>query len=295
MRRLISSCVVALTFIVLQGSALKAQSFPSGSYQQTCRNIDVRGEILVANCQDSDGRWEATQLRDYRTCGSDIINDNGALRCNNGVAAVQEPGYPAGVPGGSYTQTCQEIRIHGDDLEARCQNSNGDWHKTKLDDYQKCHGDVANDNGTLRCVAGAYPPGYPGAYRGGYPGPAVAAGTPYTQTCKDIKSHGDDLQARCKNSNGDWQNTSLDDYQKCHGQIVNQDGNLRCVATPIGYPAGVPAGSYTQSCQEIHINGDDLKARCSTANGDVRDAKLDDYAKCRSDIINDDGHLRCSK
>ncbi|HEY7404638.1 MAG TPA: CVNH domain-containing protein [Candidatus Angelobacter sp.] len=291
MRRLISSCVIGFFFIVLQAGVTWAQSFPSGSFQQTCKNVDVRGDVLVANCQDTDGKWEATQLRDYRSCGSDIVNDNGALRCGASAATMQQPGYPAGVPGGSYTQTCQEIRIHGDDLEARCQNSNGDWHKTKLDDFQKCHGDVANEDGNLRCVAGAYAPGY----RGGYPGPGVAVGTPYTQTCKDIKSHGDDLQARCKNNNGDWQNTSLDDYRKCHGQIVNQDGNLRCVAAPTGYPAGVPAGSYTQTCQEIRVNGDDLEARCSTTGGDWRSAKLDDYAKCRSDIVNDDGHLHCSK
>ena len=284
-----------LMTMVVQGACV-AQSVPSGSYQQTCKNIGVRDEVLVANCQDADGKWEATQLRDYRSCGNDIMNDHGALRCGNsaGVGA----GYQAGVPSGSYTQTCQDVHIHGDDLEARCQTVNGDWHKTKLDDYQKCQGDVANENGSLHCVASGYAPGYPGGYRGGYP--TAPIGTPYTQTCKDIKTHGDDLQARCKTVNGDWRNTSLDDYRKCHGEIMNQDGNLQCVSAPVGgypgaYPGGVPTGSYTQTCQDIHVNGDDLEARCSARDGDWRGAKLDDYAKCRSDIINDDGHLRCSK
>jgi len=282
----------ALFTLVIQGACL-AQSTPSGSYQQTCKNIGVRDEVLSANCQDADGKWEATQLRDYRSCGSDIMNDNGALRCANGTN--YQPGYQTGLPSGSYTQTCQEIRAHGDDLEARCQTANGDWHKTKLDDYQKCRGDVANENGNLRCVAGGYAPGYPGAVRGPYPGAPI--GTPYTQTCKDIKSHGDELRARCKNVNGDWQDSSLPDYRKCHGEIVNQNGNLSCVAAPVGagYLPGVPPGSYTQTCQEIHVNGDDLEARCSSRDGDVRGAKLDDYANCKSDIINDDGHLRCSK
>ncbi len=270
---------------------------PSGSYQQTCRNIDVRNDVLVANCQDMDGKWEATQLRDYRGCGGDIMNDNGALRCrndSNGPAAGYQGNYQGGVPTGSYTQTCQEIRVHGDDLEARCQTTDGNWHKTKLDKFQDCRGDVANENGSLRCAAApsGYA-GYPGGYRGAHAG--GPAGSTYTQTCKDIKSHGDRLEARCKSVNGDWRNTSLDDYRKCHGQIINDDGNLRCVAAAAGFAAGAPSGSYMQTCQEVRVNGDDLEARCATTNGDWRGSKLDDFQRCRGDIINDDGHLRCSK
>jgi hypothetical protein len=292
MRRLITSWAIALVCIAVQGVG-RAQSVPSGSYQQSCKNIDVRDEVLTANCQDTDGKWEATQLRDYRSCGSDIMNDNGALRCSNTAPVSNyQPGYQAGVPNGSYTQSCQDVHIDGDDLKARCQTSDGNWHNAKLDDYQKCRGDVVNDNGKLRCVNGAFTPGYAGGYRG----PVGVVGTPYTQTCKDIKSHGDELEARCKNNNGGWQNTSIHDYRKCHGQIVNQDGALRCVAAGVGgVAANVPFGSYTQSCQNVRVNGDDLEAECSTNGGDTRHAKLDDYQKCRSDIINDDGHLRCSK
>ena len=29
--------------------------------------------------------------------------------------------------------------------------------------------------------------------------------------------------------------------------------------------------------------------------GEVHDTKLDDYRKCHSDIINDDGNLRCQR
>ena len=287
MRRLLMSWIIALVCIAMQGIG-RAQSIPSGSYQQSCRNIEVQGGVLTANCQDTQGRWEATQLRDYPGCGSDIMNDNGALRCG-GSAPVA--GYQAGLPNGSFTQSCQEVRVHGDDLEARCQTADGNWHNTKLDDYQKCHGDVVNDNGKLRCVNAVVAPGY----AGGYGGPVGVVGTPYTQTCKDIKTHGDDLRARCKNNNGHWQDTSIDDYRKCHGQILNQDGALRCVAAPAGSLGGGPVGSYAQTCQEIRVHGDDLEARCQSKGGDWHDAKLDDFQKCRSDIINDDGHLRCSK
>jgi len=107
----------------------------------------------------------------------------------------------------------------------------------------------------------------------------------------------DELEARCKNNHGNWQNTSLDDYRKCHGQIVNQDGALRCVAASAGAGGvlGVPGGSYTQSCGNIQVEGDDLKADCASNSGETRSTHLDDYQKCKSDIINDDGHLRCSK
>ena len=280
------------------GIAANAQSNPPGSYQQTCRNIDFHDNVLVANCQDSTGHWQSAQLRDVQSCRSDIINDDGALRCSrsggvNGVAA--------GLPGGSYTQSCQDVRAHGDDLEARCPTSNGEWKDTKLDDYNKCRGEIVNDNGKLRCVTGVYGgPGAPvGAYQGGYGLPAGAFSGPYTQNCKDIKSHGDDLEARCKTVNGDWNHTKLDDYRKCKGQIVNEDGNLKCVA--VGYGAGRagfgnwPAGSYTQSCDSIRIDGDDLKAHCQTRDGGARDAKLDDFQKCKSDIINDDGKLHCER
>jgi hypothetical protein len=159
-----------------------------------------------------------------------------------------------------------------------------------------------NDNGKLRCVTGVYgAPGAPvGAYQGGYGAPASAFSGPYTQNCKDIKSHGDDLEARCKTVNGDWHNTKLDDYRKCHGQIINEDGNLKCVAAGYGGIARAgygnwPAGSYTQSCDSIRIDGDDLKAHCQTRDGGARDAKLDDFQKCKSDIVNDDGKLHCER
>jgi hypothetical protein len=306
MRGIFRCSVMAVIFIVGLGISSQAQSTPPGSYQQTCRNIDFHDDLLVANCQDSSGHWQSAQLRDVQSCRSDIINDDGALRCSRsgGVSG----GVAAGLPGGSYTQSCQDVRAHGDDLEARCPTANGDWKSTKLDDYNKCRGEIVNDNGKLRCITGVYGgPGAPvGAYQGGYGSAVGGFSGPYTQNCKDIKSHGDDLEARCKTVNGDWHNTKLDDYRKCKGQIVNEDGNLKCVAAGYGigrggYPAGAyqqgnwPAGSYTQSCDSIRIDGDDLKAHCQTRDGGARDAKLDDFQKCKSDIINDDGKLHCER
>ncbi|HEY2911986.1 MAG TPA: CVNH domain-containing protein [Candidatus Angelobacter sp.] len=301
MRSILRCWAVGVMCVVGLGIASNAQSNPPGSYQQTCRNIDFHDDVLAANCQDSSGRWQSAQLRDVQSCRSDIINDDGALRCSRSGGV--NGGVAAGLPGGSYSQSCQDVHAHGDDLEARCPTTNGDWKDTKLDDYNKCRGEIVNDNGKLRCVTGVYgAPGAPvGAYQGGYGVPAGAFSGPYTQNCKDIKSHGDDLEARCKTVNGDWHNTKLDDYRKCKGQIINEDGNLKCVAAVgrVGYPGSYqgnwPAGSYTQSCDSIRIDGDDLKAHCQTRDGGARDAKLDDFQKCKSDIINDDGKLHCER
>jgi hypothetical protein len=296
MRRIFMYGLLAAALTVLTQGTIMAQGIPQGSYQQTCNNVAVNGNVLTANCQDSRGNWINAQLPDVQRCGSDITNDNGVLHCAS--TGYGRGGYQTGNgPSGSYMQSCQDIHVGGDDLHARCQRRDGSWHEAKLDDYNKCHGDILNDDGNLKCVAGASYGAPP--YQGGYP--AATVGVPYSQTCKDIKSHGDDLQARCKTRDGNWNNTKLDDYRKCKGQIINDDGNLRCVAGavysgPGGYQnVNGPSGSYVQSCTEIHASGDDLHARCQTNDGGWHNSKLDDYQKCHGDIINDNGELHCSK
>ena len=299
MRRIFLFTVLVLALIVLApGTICMAQGIPQGSYQQTCNNVAVNGNVLSANCQDSRGNWVNAQLPDVQRCNGDITNDNGALHCASSPGYGTPAGYQAGNgPNGSYTQSCQDVHVGGDDLHARCQRRDGTWHETKLDDYNKCRGDILNDNGNLKCVVGATY-GSPGGYQSGYP--AGAPVNSYTQTCKDIKSHGDDLEARCQTRNGDWRKTSLDDYKKCRGQIINDDGNLRCVAAAYGGPGGYesvngPNGSYTQTCREIKASGDDLHARCQSSDGNWHNTKLDDYQKCQGDISNDNGNLRCDK
>src|SRR5215470_2433376 len=49
----------------------------------------------------------------------------------------------------------------------------------------------------------------------------------YKQTCRDIRNNGYRLEATCQSQGGDWRTTSLD-YRGCGGEIVNDDGNLRC-------------------------------------------------------------------
>lgn len=306
--RLPFALAIIVSATISWGTAV-AQGIPQGSYQQTCNSVSVNGDTLVATCQDANGTWHSASLPGFQRCTSEITNDNGTLRCV--MSGYSTPGSAGNGPAGSYLQTCQDVHVKGDDLHARCRTQSGDLRDAKLDDWDKCRGDIANDDGHLRCIAGA-PVAAPGPYGvpGPYGAPGVGAGIvgpngSYTQTCTAIHVGGDDLHARCQAHDGKLHDAKLDDYNKCRGDIVNDDGHLRCVSGaaaggPYGAPAGYPGvngpnGSYAQTCMNIHVDGDDLKARCQTRSGDIRDAKLDDYRKCKSDIINDDGRLRCQK
>lgn len=299
MRRGITLAIGTFVLMLVGASAGWAQTVPSGSYQQTCKDIGVRNDVLTARCQDTGGSWRDTQLRDVSSCSGDVFNDNGALRCNGGGGAYNAGYnggyYQGGIPGGSYSQTCRDVRVRGNDLEAKCQTVNGDWRDTRLNGFGRCSGDISNEDGQLRCAGSGY--NGPGGYNQGYPGGS------YTQTCRDIRKHGDTLEAKCQSRDGDWHKTTLNDYDDCRGQIVNEDGNLRCENSGYGppgrgrggYRGGIPNGSYSQTCQDIHVSGNKLEARCQKRNGSFRNTSLDNYRACSIDINNIDGHLRCGQ
>ena len=151
-----------------------AQQAPGGSYQQSCRDIGVRGSTLYAECQDTGGGWRQTELRDYRNCGSEIQNINGNLQCSPGGNDNRRDGNRGDdhradgdrrgdhhdgdrrddrdrVPRGSYVQTCQNIVVSGNTLQASCQKKNSSWRQTSLRNYSQCR-DISNNNGKLRCI-----------------------------------------------------------------------------------------------------------------------------------------------
>ncbi len=54
---------------------------PSGSWAQSCRGGDMRGQVFRAECRDSVGRWNTTVL-DMRNCPTgNAENRNGSLVC----------------------------------------------------------------------------------------------------------------------------------------------------------------------------------------------------------------------
>jgi len=54
---------------------------PYGSWAESCRGGNMRGQIFQAECRNSDGRWNTTVL-DMRNCPSgNAENRNGSLVC----------------------------------------------------------------------------------------------------------------------------------------------------------------------------------------------------------------------
>lgn len=115
---------------------------PPGSYQQTCRDINVRDGELWARCQMRDGEWRKSSLY-YRDCYQDISNQNGRLTCGRRH-------HHNMLPRGSYKETCRDLSMNGDILSAECQRRNGSWRWTSLD-IGDCYGKVENRNGRLEC------------------------------------------------------------------------------------------------------------------------------------------------
>lgn len=118
-------------------------SQPRGSYTDSCRNIQMKGSTLHAVCKSLDGRELPTSLKDANRCAEGVDNINGILNC--AVSGV--------LPPGSYIATCKDVRLQGTTLLASCNDGKDHWLNASLRDANKCNGDIANQNGTLRCTA----------------------------------------------------------------------------------------------------------------------------------------------
>jgi len=118
-------------------------SQPVGSYTDSCRDIKMKGTTLHAVCKSLDGRELPTSLKDANRCAEGVANINGILNCEaSGV-----------LPPGSYIATCKDVKLQGSMLSATCNDGKDHWRNTFLRDANKCNGDIANQNGTLRCTA----------------------------------------------------------------------------------------------------------------------------------------------
>lgn len=278
--------------------------YPPGTYQQTCKNIGMRGDDLVARCRDARGHWRNAALDRPDACWGDISNNNGHLVCDRNGS----------LPAGSYSQTCRDVRVRWNVLLARCQDRDGGWRDTSLEAFGRCNGRIENIDGQLRCA------GYGDRDRDrdddrdrdrdrdrdhdgdrdrdhdgdrdrdrdrdrGY-----APQGSYSQTCRDIQTQGRSLRAVCQTMGGNWVATSINDYDRCVGEIVNDDGRLECTR-----PGGriVPGGSYSQTCRNIYVRGDNLRAMCQARDGRWLWSELRDWDDCRGGITNENGNLRC--
>lgn len=116
-------------------------SVPRGSYKKSCKNYYTEGNRLYAKCEKKNGGWKSSSIN-YKNCNKDIWNDNGNLTCGNKNTGK--------LPPGSYKQSCKNIYVEGNVLEAECLNRNGKYSHTSIN-YKKCNKGVYNDKGRLRC------------------------------------------------------------------------------------------------------------------------------------------------
>jgi hypothetical protein len=201
MRYMTGLGVAALALMLCATGKPAAAQGPSGSYQQTCRNIGVRNNTLYAECMDTGNHWQNAQLRDFDRCNSDIQNINGSLQCNGngygtGVYGNNGYGYPNnGYPNNGYP--------------------NGSYGRDRDHD-----GDRDRDHDRDRANSGW------GYGRGGYGNGGVPYGS-YSQSCQNIRVNGSRLDASCQKRNGGWKNTHLDNFQQCR-DVQNDNGKLRC-------------------------------------------------------------------
>ena len=63
----------------------------------------------------------------------------------------------AQTPGGSYLQSCTNVRAFGDRVVANCRRPDGSWQRSAIDDVHGCNGGIANMNGQLVCGRGQGP------------------------------------------------------------------------------------------------------------------------------------------
>ena len=160
-----------LALALCTAGAAQAQGYnntgyiPAGSYQQSCQNIRVRGNRLRAECTNTSGQWVASSLQLNQCRGGDIANYNGQLTCARNGGYGRGNGYYGrgsgyyggggfnGTPGGSYQQSCQNIRMNGSVLTASCTNYQSQYVQSYLD-VSRCarNDDIANVNGQLRCM-----------------------------------------------------------------------------------------------------------------------------------------------
>lgn len=174
----------------------------------------------------------------------------------------------AGVPPGSYRQSCTNCVASGGDLTASCRkirNSYNQENTSTLRGYAGCRSDISNFDGRLTCDKGDA---------------ALPEGS-YRQSCRDLNRLRDTLYASCRTVGGQWKETSLP-LGNCIHSVYNSDGNLACM---------LPYGSYQHSCRGVRVDGGRLLAECRTRSGAWSGTAIG--LPCSRDLANIDGVLRC--
>ena len=178
MKRIILSTAAAVALGALGFGTASAQYAPTGSYQQSCTNIRVRGDVLRASCNGPRSGTVRSSISIASCRRGDIANMNGQLTCNNngnngygrgnygrggygnngnngnnGYGNNGNSGYGnnGALPPGSYQSSCSNTYVRGAVLTANCPSGNGTRYTSTIG-VRDCRGaDIANINGRLQC------------------------------------------------------------------------------------------------------------------------------------------------
>lgn len=99
--------------LIFNGQDAAAQSIPSGSYQQSCNRINVKGHRLSAYCRAKDGSESLTTLNNFDLCESEIGNNDGTLTCKKPILPalkVRASLYYLGGQSGSITKQTRVLK-----------------------------------------------------------------------------------------------------------------------------------------------------------------------------------------
>ena len=81
----------------------------------------------------------------------------GAIAAAAMLVSIGATQAQAQTPGGSYLQSCTNVRASGDRVVANCRRTDGSWQRTAINDVRNCNGGLANMNGQLICGRGNGP------------------------------------------------------------------------------------------------------------------------------------------
>src|SRR5678815_2662014 len=99
--------LIGIAVVAVSTAAPAGAVAPAGSYQQSCRQINITGAkrpdaLLTAECKNNKGQWRTTSLY-YKGCPGDIYNSNGTLGCGDEQVANND-----GLPPGEWRTACRD-------------------------------------------------------------------------------------------------------------------------------------------------------------------------------------------
>lgn len=120
---------------------------PGGSWQQSCRDGQVRNGYLRAQCLTSNNSYRQAAVR-IGTCRA-FGNRNGVLFCESDGGGWDGGNYRWS---GSYEASCRDSSVGGNGtLTATCENAKGKWQRSSLSARQCPSYRAGNRNGRLFC------------------------------------------------------------------------------------------------------------------------------------------------